>query len=144
MPLKNWSTDVVGIWGVLRDEATERINNYSLLETVTGNFNSLMSQKDCLFFLSPDGSPKEAKDRESCSMPGGAARARGPKPQNFPVKFPVSREMGYGERIARDCQHHQECLSILISLYYRRNLPRSLQRLALRAHDGPRRGLSAC
>jgi len=97
----------VGIWGVLRDEAIEKINNHSLLETVTGNFNSLMSQKDCLFFLSPDGSPKEVKHRESCSMPGGAERTRGPKPQNFSVKFPVSREMGYGERIARDCQHHQ-------------------------------------
>jgi len=40
----------VGIWGVLRDEVTEKINKHSLLETVTGNFNSLMSQKDSLFF----------------------------------------------------------------------------------------------
>ena len=42
----------MGIWGVLRDEAIEKINNHSLLETVTGNFNSLMSQKDSLFYLS--------------------------------------------------------------------------------------------
>jgi len=48
----------VGIWGVLRDEAIEKINNHSLLETVTGNFNSLMSQKDCLFFFEPGRLPK--------------------------------------------------------------------------------------
>jgi hypothetical protein len=105
--LKNLSTYVVGIWGRSSRRGHRKITKRSLLEPATGNFNSLLSQKDSLFFLSPDASPKEVKHRESCSMPGGAACARGPKPQNFPVKFPVSREMGYGERIARDCLHHQ-------------------------------------
>jgi len=65
----------VGIWGVFRDKVTEKINELSLLELVIGNFNSLMSQKKSLFLLSPDGSPKEVKHRESCSMPA-APRVR--------------------------------------------------------------------
>jgi hypothetical protein len=43
--------------------------------------------------LSLDGSLLRAKRSELCSMPCGAVRERGPKSQDFLVKFPVSREM---------------------------------------------------
>jgi len=75
------------------DQATERINKHSLLETVTGNFNSLMSRENSLFFLGPDDPPTLAKCSELCRMPCSVMREREPKPQKFPVKFPVSREL---------------------------------------------------
>jgi hypothetical protein len=71
----------------------QKINKPSLLELVTGNFNSLISRENSLFFLSPDDSPWRAKDSELCSMPSSAMCEREPKPQDFPVKFPVSREL---------------------------------------------------
>jgi hypothetical protein len=67
---------------------------FSLFETVTGNFDSLLSRKNSLFFLSLDGSQLLAKCSELCSMQCGAVRERGPESQDFPVKFPVSREFG--------------------------------------------------
>ena len=48
------------------------INKISLLGTVTGNFNSLLSRKNSLFFLSLDGPTQRAKHSELCSMPCGA------------------------------------------------------------------------
>jgi hypothetical protein len=61
-----------------------KINKLSLLEPVTGNFNSLMSQENSLFFLSPDGRPRLAKHSELCSMPSGAMRGQEPKTSRFP------------------------------------------------------------
>ncbi len=90
---KNCSTYEVGIWGRFSRQGHRQINNLSLLEPVTGNFNSLLSRKISLFFLSPDGPPRRPKHSEVCSMPRGAAREQEPKTQDFPVKFPVSREM---------------------------------------------------
>jgi hypothetical protein len=64
----------VGIRGVFSDKAIEKNYNFSLFEAVTGNFNSLLSRKNSLFFLSPDSSQLLAKRTELCSMPCGAAR----------------------------------------------------------------------
>ena len=47
--------NVVGISGVFRDKVTKKINKLSLLELVIGNFNSLLSQENSLFFMSLDG-----------------------------------------------------------------------------------------
>ena len=44
--------------------------------------------------MSLDGSLLLAKRSELCSMLCGAVRERGLKSQDFPVKFPVSREFG--------------------------------------------------
>lgn len=70
-----------------------KINNLSLLEPVTGNLNSVISQKNSLFFLCIDGGPWLAKYRELCSMPCSAMREREHKTQNFAVKFPVGKEL---------------------------------------------------
>jgi len=83
----------VGISDVFRDKVTGKKNKFSLLEPVTGNFNSLMSRKTSLFFVSLDGPQGRAKRRELCRMPYGAMREREPKTSKSPVKFPVSREM---------------------------------------------------
>jgi len=81
--LQNCSTDVVGIWGALRDEAKEKINKRSLLETVTGNFNSLMSQKDSLFYLSRTAPQKRLStvNRAACQA---APRVREAQTSEFP------------------------------------------------------------
>jgi hypothetical protein len=92
-PLRKLNYYVVEIRGVSSDEVMERIYKLSLLETVTGNFNSLLSQNKSLFFLSFDGSLLRAKRGELCSMPCGVVREGGPKSQGFPVKIPVSREV---------------------------------------------------
>jgi hypothetical protein len=53
-------------WAVLYQiafsrEGRKEVYKFSLLETVTGNFNSLISRKSSLFFLSLDGSLPLAK-----------------------------------------------------------------------------------
>jgi hypothetical protein len=53
--LKNCSTYVVGIWRRFSRQGRRKINKLSLLEPVTGNFNSLMSRENSLFFLNLDG-----------------------------------------------------------------------------------------
>jgi hypothetical protein len=70
------------------------INKLSPHKAVSGNFNSLMSQEDSLFFLSFDGSLLRAKRGELCGMPCGAVGESEQKLPNFPVIFPVSRELG--------------------------------------------------
>jgi hypothetical protein len=92
-----------------------KIDNLSLLEPVSGNFNSLMSQKHSLFLLSLDGPLRRAKRSELYSMPWGAMLERAPKNRKFPVKLPVSREFGSGERFARDSIHRQYLESIKYS-----------------------------
>lgn len=47
-------------------------------------------------------------------MPSGVARESEPKPQDFPDKFPVSRENAAGEGFSRDCHHHQFPLKKLV------------------------------
>ena len=79
---------------IFRDKVIWKIYKCSLLKTVTGNFSSLLSRKNSLFFLSLDGSLLLAKRSELCSMACGAVRERRPKIKDFPVKFPVSREFG--------------------------------------------------
>jgi hypothetical protein len=91
--LKNCSIYLVGIWGRFSRQGRRKINKLSLREPVTGNFNSLISRENSLFFLSPNGQPWRAKHSELCSTPCGAMPEQEPKPQDFPVKFPVSREM---------------------------------------------------
>jgi hypothetical protein len=83
---------IVGIRDVFRDKETSEFAKFSLLESATGNLNSLLSRKNSLFFLSPYGRPRRAKHSKLCSMPCGAARERGSKSQDFPVKFPASGE----------------------------------------------------
>jgi len=92
-PLKIALLNVVGIWGRFSRQGRRKINKLSLLEPVTGNFNSLMPRENSLFFLSPDGPSWRGKYCELCSMPCGAMPEQEPKPQDFPVIFPVSREM---------------------------------------------------
>jgi hypothetical protein len=43
-PLKTALLNVVGIWGRFSRQGRRKINKLSLLEPVTGNFNSLMPQ----------------------------------------------------------------------------------------------------
>jgi hypothetical protein len=50
------------------------INKISLRGTVTGNFGSLISRKNSLFFSSLDGSLSLAKCSELCGMSSGAVR----------------------------------------------------------------------
>jgi hypothetical protein len=52
-----------------------------------------MYRENSLFFLSADGPTWLAKRSELCGMRCGAMPEQEPKPQYFPVKFPVSREM---------------------------------------------------
>jgi len=65
---------MVGIRGVFSDKGPVRIYKSSLLKTVTGNFNSLLSRKNSLFLLSLDASLLLAKRSELCGMPCGTAR----------------------------------------------------------------------
>jgi hypothetical protein len=88
--------------------ASNPSNKLSVLKALTGNFNSLLSQKNSLFFFERRWSPRRAKPSELCSMSSSAVRKCEPKTSRFPVKFPVSREFGRGERFARDCQHHHK------------------------------------
>jgi len=52
---KNCSIYVVGIQGDFSDKVMEKFTNFRCFETVTGNFNSLLSRKKSLFFLSLAG-----------------------------------------------------------------------------------------
>jgi hypothetical protein len=90
---KNCSIYVVGFWGVFRDKVTEKINELSLLELVTGNFNSLLSRKNSLFFFSPDGRHGGLSTVNYAVCQEAPCMKESPKPEDFPVKFPVSREM---------------------------------------------------
>jgi hypothetical protein len=95
----------------------------SLHRSVTGNFNSLFSRKNSLFFLKFHGRPQRAKHSGLCSMVCVAVCKRGPKSQDFPVKFPVSRELGPRERFARDSAHRHIVFRI-------RNLQRTRELIA--------------
>jgi hypothetical protein len=84
---------VVGFGGVFHDKRSEDLIKKSLLEPLTGNFNSLMSSENSLLFSKPAGPEDRVKRRELCSMLRAPTREEGPISRDFPVKFPVSREM---------------------------------------------------
>jgi hypothetical protein len=76
-----------------RDKVAEKINKLSLLELVTGNLNSLLPRKDSLFFF---GSVIGQGGLNTVNCAGCHAAPcvnESLKPQDFPVKFPDSREM---------------------------------------------------
>jgi len=68
-PLKNCSTYLVGILGCFSRQGHTRISKLSLLESVTGNLNSLISQNFSLFYLGTGGRRNGLKHSELCSMP---------------------------------------------------------------------------
>jgi hypothetical protein len=75
----------VEIWGVFRDKLEKIFLKLSLLEQISGNFNSLISRENSLLFLRRDGPSRRAKHSEMCSMRAAPYAQTEPKTSKFPV-----------------------------------------------------------